>query len=114
MTFLEWLGSFWVWEFFFFALLAGVFFGFYVFYMGDEDSSWHDIAGWGVAVYLTFIMLANLYRFVHGADNVWENVVTGSARWFGFIFTIIATAGILRWFHGVMLRRRLKKEENDR
>lgn len=93
---LDWFLSFFDWELFWFGIMGGVGFGVYVVKMGDETSSWRDIVGWGVAVYLAFVMLANIHRFVEGDPNAWENLFTGSIRWFGFIFTIVITAGILR------------------
>ena len=89
----------WDWSFFWFAILAGVFFGVYVFYKGTEASSWREIVGWGAAVYLTFILLANVHRFVEGHDAAMDNFITGGARWWGFILSIVVTAGLLRKFH---------------
>ena len=97
----------WNWIFFWFSILGGVFFGVYVFYKGDAESSWRDILGWGVAVYLTFITLANLYRFISGSPDWAVNLHNGTARWFGFIFTIIIVAGTLRWL-------KYRKDKDDR
>ena len=100
-----WLHTFFDWPSFWFAILAGVFFGFYVFYKGDDDSTWRDIVGWGVAVYLTFITLANLHRFVGGEENRWLALNTTTIRWFAFIFTIVLVAGILRGWWRLHRRR---------
>ena len=94
----DWLASFWVWDNVYYALLGGMLFGVYVFYKGNEASSWRDIVGWGTAVYLSFILLSNLHRFIDQDPNRWESLYTSAGRWFVFIFTIVLTAGILRWW----------------
>jgi hypothetical protein len=96
--YLQWLQSFLLLDTLYYSMLAGVLFGFYVFYKGDAESSWRDIVGWGVAVWLTFIGISNLHRFVDGDPNFWISLHTTTIRWFLFIFTIVATAGILRKF----------------
>lgn len=83
-------------EFTYYAVLSGVFFGIYVFYKGDEESSWRDIVGWGTAVYIAYFSLANLHRWVDGADSFWSHFHSNTIRWWVFIFTIVLTAGIMR------------------
>ena len=102
----DWLPPAWDWQFFRRAILAGVGFGIYVFYKGTEESSWKDIVGWGGAVYLTFLTLANLPRFIAHQDTAMNNLIIGTSRWWAFIITIVITAGLMRKFHQYVKNRK--------
>jgi hypothetical protein len=82
----------------YFSIVAGVLFGAYV--AGTAPASeWRPILGWGAMIYLTFLAMANIDRFVTGHPNPWEALLQSSIRWWAFIFTTILTAGIIRYVY---------------
>jgi hypothetical protein len=90
----------------YFALLGGFLFGIYVIYKSDVESSWHDIAGWGIAVYLTLFLLAEVNSFLSGEERWLEMFARGFSRWFSFILAILVTAGIIRYVHKWYVNRK--------
>ena len=85
------------WHLFTTSFIGGILFGVYVFLMGDDDSSWRDIVGWGLAVYFFFIFLSSVDRVLDGNPEWFERGWTSASRWFTFILLIVATAGTMRF-----------------
>ena len=85
------------WQLLWLTIVGGLLFGLYVYLKGDIESDWRDILSWGMAVYLTVIGLASLNRVV-GGSSVMESFFNSTVRWWAWLFTAMATAGILRWY----------------
>lgn len=88
------------------AVIGGSLFGIYVYLMGDDESSWRDIVGWGLAVYFFFIFLSTVDRFLDGNPEWFERAWVAGSRWFTFIFTIVAVAGTMRFTRNMVRKYR--------
>ena len=91
---------------FFTSLIGGLLFGTYVYLMGDDESSWHDIVGWGLAVYFFFLFLNGIHRLLEGNPEGLRLMWVPAMRWFTFIFTIVLTAGTMRFVRNQVRRYR--------